>query len=147
MLLYKVFLLLWLGSTGGRETAIPELIPLQGIFAYWPLPPAQIDELFAVVIPGLICGALALWTLRWHPWRPEAWALLANVLVFVVTLNRSSYVEYEALGRITAGVVLAALLCLPLWECLTGAARWLWISVLLWFLPWYALLPSLTGGS
>jgi hypothetical protein len=148
IVLYKGFLLLWLGSFGGRKTAAPEHFPLRGLLSFWPLPPEQINVLFTVVLPGFVVGTLAVWSLRRRWWRPEFWALLVNILVFIVALNRSSYVEYQAAGRIATGVVLAALLCLPRFQRLSGSAvSWLWVSTVLWFLPWYSLLSYAVGGS
>jgi hypothetical protein len=146
--LYRAFLSLWLGQPGLPENNRPMFIPLQGIFSYLPWPNEQATEAFCIVLPGLICMALCLWALVRRIWRIEVWALLANVLLFVVWLNRSSYVEYFAAGRIAGVVVLAALLCLPLFDRLTGNVRpWLWVSAILWFLPWYSFLPAAVGGS
>jgi hypothetical protein len=148
IVLYRVFLFLWLGQAGLPEINRPTLIPLQGIVSYMPWPNEQVTEAFSIVLPGLICVALSLWALVKRIWRIEVWVLLANALLSVVFLSRHSYVEYFASGRIAGVVVLAALLYLPLFDRLTGNARsWLWVSAILWFLPWYSLLPAAVGGS
>jgi hypothetical protein len=41
--------------------------------------------------------------------------LVVNVLLFVVFLPKSVYVDYAAAARASIGVVLAALYCLPAW--------------------------------
>jgi hypothetical protein len=148
IILYREFLFLWLGQLGLSENNRPTPIPLQGLFWYSPWPNEQISEAFSIVLPGLICVGLSLWALAKRIWRVEVWILLANALLFVVFLNRHPYVEYAASGRITAVVALAALLCLPFFGRLTGNSRaWLWICTILWFLPWYSLLPAAIGGS
>jgi hypothetical protein len=80
--------------------------------------------------------------------RAEACILLTNVFLFVVFLAHGSYDSYQGAGRIAAGVVLAALTCLPILDGILGRSRWwLWVCSILWFLPWNMLIPSAIGGS
>ena len=66
--------------------------------------------------------------------------LAANVLVLVVLLPEPSYADWDASGRITTGVVLAFLLCLPAVARAQRLAQ-AWVLVVLWFSPWWTLLP------
>jgi hypothetical protein len=112
------------------------------------LPPDQLDEVFYIVLPSMICALVGLWALWKRIWRVEIWALLANVQLYVVMLAPKSWVSYEGTARVSAQVVIAALLCLPWFDRVTKSTRsWLWVSTVLWFLPWYSLLPSAAGGS
>jgi hypothetical protein len=133
--LYKLFLLAWLGQTGARADLVPSLVPLGGLFALWPWNTQQVVVIPASVLPALICLAAALWALWRRQWGAEVWALLVNVVLFVLYLAPTSLYLYTGTGRITTGVVLAALLCLPALDRATGGRRaWLAASTALWFL-------------
>jgi hypothetical protein len=60
--------------------------------------------------------ALGLWALWKRSRGVEIWALLANALLFVVLLAPESYADMYASARISTGVVLAAIYCLPAFE-------------------------------
>ena len=146
LLLYKLFLLAWLGSAGLPAQVRFELVPFAGLAAYWPWRGFQYVEVENVVLPALICAGVtvaALIRLRHARWEPVVWALLANVLLFVVLLPASSYVDQFASTRIATGVLLAALLCLPTFDALTrGRRTWLLAAGALWL----ALLPLQAFG-
>jgi hypothetical protein len=138
--IYKIFLWIWLGSLGEPSTNNPRLIPFAGLFSYWPWQDSTIEQIIAVVAPALICAGLGLWALWKRIWAVEVWVLLANVLLFVILLNPSSYSEYFASGRVTTGVVLAALFCLPHFDRLTNRNRlWLWVCSACWLSLWPAV--------
>jgi hypothetical protein len=141
--LYKVFLRHWLGSAGVPSTVQPVLVPFQGLVSPWAGIGTTVEQLVEVILPALICLAVACRTLWIRSWGAEVWALLANVVLFVVLLNATSYGAIEASGRIAASVVLAALLCLPRFDRVVGNRRWLWASGLLWLslLPFTLLGP------
>jgi hypothetical protein len=142
ILLYKVFLFVWLGS-GVPQSVLPELIPFQGLFAHWPFDGEQVLILEGIVAPGLLALAVAVWALRRSARSVALWALLGNVVVFVILLNQSSY-SMMAAGRVTAGVPLATLFCLPAIDALTKRTRtWLVACGLLWMslLPWWLVFP------
>jgi hypothetical protein len=136
---YTVFLRLEFGSNGTQQ---PASAPFSGLTSYWPWQGEQIDLVLAIVVPGLICAALACWSLARRR-SAEAVSLLANVTILVIFLPAAAYVEYYAAGRASAGVILAALLCLPLFDQVLGRNRtWLWVVSVCWLLPWYALVPQ-----
>lgn len=142
--LWRGFLLAWLGATGIRTDLAPQLIPFGGLLALWPLNAEQSRTVVVVIVPALICAGLGLWALRRHLFSVEVWALLANVLVFVVALPKLDYVDFSGTGRITTGVVLAALFCVPAFDRLGRRNRW-WIAVCaaLWlYVTAISLLPA-----
>lgn len=133
LVMYKGFLLIWLGSLGSPADSTPRVIPFQGLFLHWPFDRFILLQIVAVVIPALICVGMGIWAIVRGERRVEVWVLLANVQVFVVMLNPLNFSAYEGSGRVAAGVVLAALFCLPAFDRLTGENRWwLWASCLCW---------------
>ncbi|MBV9280600.1 MAG: hypothetical protein JOZ41_11000 [Chloroflexi bacterium] len=145
--LYKAFLLLWLSPDTPMVPPglYPRVVPLSGILSYWPWHAHQVAVVIAVVVPALICGGFGLWVIRKHAAAAEVWLLLANVLMFVVVLNRLSYENIFAASRVAFGVVLAALLCIPAFDrCADGSRLWLWLSAAFWLAPWPSLV--LDGG-
>jgi hypothetical protein len=144
--LYKLFLIASLGR--GADVAISQvlvLVPFGGLlhWRYWE-PQGQVDEIRTVVIPGIIVGAVAVWALFKRLWRVEIVALLANVIPFVVFLNADAYVEIRASARVTTGVVLAALLCLPVLDRWLKSRAWFYTSAALWLsmVPFWLLFPT-----
>jgi hypothetical protein len=90
-------------------------VPFHGIVSYWPWDPQHRVAVLTVVFPALAALAGAL-VLLWRGRAPVAATLLVvNVLLFVVFLPKSVYVDYAAAARASVGVVLAALYCLPAW--------------------------------
>ncbi|MDQ6880372.1 MAG: hypothetical protein M3082_22240 [Candidatus Dormibacteraeota bacterium] len=67
-----------------------------------------------------------------------------NVLLFVVFLHRTTYEDISASGRVTTGVALAAVLCLPVANRLLGTRSWFWASTALWLsvIPVWVLIPE-----
>ncbi|HEV2457096.1 MAG TPA: hypothetical protein VGS80_01935 [Ktedonobacterales bacterium] len=142
-LAYKVFLLLWLGSLGTPASLTPVVVPFAGVLAHWPWGAEQDIIVGTVIFPALVCAGLAIWALRRRLADAAIWALLANVLLFVVMLNPRSYV-LDGTVRITLGVTLAALLCVPAFDRLTRRNRgWLALCGALWLatLPFWLTIP------
>ena len=135
----KAGLAVWLGSFGTPAQAHVEPVPLLGLVRQWPWNDYDVQELLAVVFPGLLALAVVWWATRRLSF--ELCLLAANVLVLVLLLPKLSYVNYLASGRIASGVVVAFVLCVP---ALTrsGAVAKLWLPVALWLLPWYSVLPE-----
>jgi hypothetical protein len=106
--------------------------------------PGWVESVRTVVMPGLICAGAALVVLRRRVTTLSAWVLLANVFLFVVLLHRSSYVEISSSARVTSGVVLAALFCLPAFSQVVSRT-WFWVCGALWLslVPLWLLMPEL----
>jgi hypothetical protein len=141
--LYKLFLLLWLGSLGTPASLTPVVVPFAGVLAQWPWGDEQGIIVGTVILPALVCAGLAIWAIRRRLADAATWALLANVLLFVVLLNPRSYV-LDGTVRITLGVTLAALLCVPVLDLLTRRNRgWLALCGALWLatLPFWLAMP------
>ena len=144
LLIYKAFLLLWLGSHGDPGLLL-ERVPFLGLLRQrhsgsW------VEEVRTVVFPALI-GAGAAAVAVWRRARLlEPWVLLANVVFFVALLPESAYVDISASARVTAGVVLAATLCLPVLLPVLRSRTWFWVSATLWLslVPFWLLRPELS---
>lgn len=142
LLIYKVFLLASLGTRG--DPGLPlERIPFLGIIearhsSYW------FEELWLILVPALICSAAAIVTL-WRQVRlVEPWLLLVNVILFVVLLSRTSYVDVYSSTRVVTGVVLAAIFCIPTITAAIGTRFWFWLSGAVWLspLPVWVIVPE-----
>jgi hypothetical protein len=139
-LLYKGFLALWLGEIGisGREVGASRdvalgFIPFQGITDLWPWTGDVWAAIVCIIAPALLVAGVALWGVLKKVQRVELWVLLVNVVAFVILLGSKAYVDFTASERVTVGVVLAALFCLPAFDGITGRSRWwFWASLLLW---------------
>jgi len=142
---YKIALTLWLGAVGYPAQVQFSLMPFGGLLSYWPWHAYQYIEVESVVVPALICAALAIVALRRTDHRRDAalWLLLVNVALFVVFLPASSYVDQFASTRIATGVLLGALLSIPALDALTRGRRiWLAVCAVLWL----AILPPQALG-
>jgi hypothetical protein len=138
LLVWKLFLLWWLGSLGLEPLINP--IPFGGIASLWPWASEQVEEVRTIVVPGTICGLAAAWALYRGARALPVWALLINVLVLIVFLGRLSYVDISSSGRVTIGVALAAVLSVP--YLLPRARGWFWAAAALWLTPmvfWFFL--------
>ncbi|GAC1435423.1 MAG: hypothetical protein NVSMB65_09420 [Chloroflexota bacterium] len=141
--LYKWFLALHFGGMGKLST-FSGTVPFGGIVTLWPWATAQVIALLGVIVPSLLFAAPVVRLLA-RGRRPAAcWAYLAQTLLFVVLLADTSYREYNAVGRITAGIVLAAVYCVPALAHTLPARVWQpWsrAAVVLWLAPFVLLLP------
>ncbi len=135
----KLTLAIWLHSGGAAKATRFEPLPFLGLVRQWPWGNGHVQQILAVVIPALCASALAAAAVR--SLTPALCALLANVLVLVVLLPKPSYDDYLASGRITTGVVLAFMFCLPS-VLRRGYVAQVWIVASLWLLPWYTFLPD-----
>jgi hypothetical protein len=143
LLLWKAFVVLWLGA--GNDVGIPlARVPFQGLW-YWHDwgAPGRAEEISSVVVPGLIAGGAAAIALYRRTVGPAVFLLLANVLAFVVFLQPDAYTEIQASSRVAAGVVLAAVLCLPV-IAKAHQRAWFWVSSALWLslMPIWLILPT-----
>jgi hypothetical protein len=135
----KIALLAWLGSLGQALQRNVAPLPFLGLAHQWPWSDYTVQQILAVVLPGLLAVGVCWWATRRA--TLELYLLAANVLVLVVLLPSTSYVNYLASGRIATGVVVAFVLCLP---AVLSAARvaQAWLPVALWLMPWYSVLPE-----
>jgi hypothetical protein len=132
-LAYTAFLYFWLDSL--PKGTFLESVPFEGLAASrdWELK-RQGVVIVSVVAPALILAGTAIAAFLAGVRRIELAFLLTNVLLFVVLLHRLSYGDgYTSAGRITTGVVLAGVFCIPWLGDRGGSARHaLQASVLLW---------------
>jgi len=145
MVLYKIGLALWLKSFSLGAGSSLELIPFQGIIKNFPWENEKMEQIRSIIIPALICFVAALVALWKGVWRAEVGNLLVNIQLFIIMLPASSYVEMAASARIGAGVVLAALYCLP--YLFTNNRSWFWASTVLWLslVPFWLIIPTVTN--
>jgi hypothetical protein len=136
---WKALLAHWLGGSGITAARLPDPVPFHGLLTYWPWPAAQWQCVEGAVLPATLLLLMIAWALAAGCMATEIWLLLANILILVVLLPSASYAEWKATGRITVGVVLAALYCVPALDRLARMRWWLWATGALWL----ALTPSL----
>jgi hypothetical protein len=145
LLLWRLVVALWLGKPTqevGHERGW--ILPLHGIWSWWPFDGVHWLIVLTVTLPALAAAGGALVLLRRRRCLVPAGLLLANVLLYVVWLPRAVNVDEAAASRAAVGVILAALYCLPAWWrwsrgrllVATGAAA----GSLAWFLLAAALL-------
>jgi hypothetical protein len=119
---YKAFLTVRFGSLGvgfksGSEFATS---PLGGLLSFHPFEAQHWIQLVCEAVPATLIALLAVYQLWRGPRPSELAAYLVNYVFLVLLLQRSSYSTYVDSGRIQTGVVLAAILALPV---LLGAPR------------------------
>jgi len=128
---YEIFLWKWLGIIGTESGPGP--IPFLGLLSSeWTLV-RKGPEIVGIIIPAVICVALAIRALTRGLWRTEIIALLANVAALVLFLPDSAWDAYTTAGRVSVGVVLAAIYCVPYLPALHLKRRLLpWAAVAAW---------------
>jgi hypothetical protein len=126
LLVYEALLRVWLGSAG---TPLNEQsVPLQGILSHGVPASSLAIESVSVFVPSMVCAGLALLALKRRIWRVEVFLLLLMIELTVVTLNPLYFVDARGVTRVGIAIVVAALLCLPAFDRLTGGRRW-WVAV------------------
>lgn len=116
LLLWRLILMVWIHQPTqevGHERGW--ILPLHGIWSWWPFDNDHWLIVLAVTLPALAAAVGALALLRWRRGVVPAGLLLVNVLLYVVWLPRAVYIDDSAASRAAVGVVLAALYCLPGW--------------------------------
>ncbi|MDP9261281.1 MAG: hypothetical protein M3O89_04845, partial [Actinomycetota bacterium] len=116
LLLLRLVVMVWLNEPTqevGHERGW--ILPLHGIWSWWPFDTDHWLIVLAVTLPALAAAAGALVLLRRRQSVVLAGLLLVNVLLYVVWLPRAVYIDDSAASRAAIGVVLAALYCLPGW--------------------------------
>jgi hypothetical protein len=148
LLLWRLVVMLWINQPTqevGHERGW--ILPLHGIWSWWPFDRDHWLIALAVTLPTLAAGAGALILLRRRQSLVPAGLLLVNVLLYVVWLPRAVYIDDSAASRAAIGVVLAALYCLPIWW---GALRRRVVvatGALALSIGWYLIAALLLGVS
>ena len=141
MVAWRVALTLWLHvttleSTGGWKV----LVPFYGMEARWPWDATHWLMFWALDVPLVLIGAIALYLLFVRRATLCALSVLINLALFIVFIPLHVTVDYGATGRNATPVVLAALFALP---ALNGATTAL-VGVLLSPL-WYLAVAATLG--
>ncbi len=123
------------------------ILPLHGIWSYWPFDHDHWLIVLAVTLPALAAGAGALVLLRERRSVVLAGLLLVNVLLYVVWLPRAVYIDQAAASRAAVGVVLAAVYCLPAWWSAARARLLVAAGAFAFSIGWYLVVAALLGGN
>jgi hypothetical protein len=136
----EVLLRHWLGGPGIPNQQLPTAVPFGGIAHYYPWDSGMLREAYAIVLPGVLCLALAVWALVRRRWDVGVWALGANALLYVVFLPTAAFQDIYSASRVTLGVACAFVMAIPALTELRPSFRW-WgaVVVLAWMVPWWAL--------
>jgi hypothetical protein len=130
--LWKLFILYWMHSTTVTGEA-GTVTPFGAIRLRDSMNASTVAGIPTVVLPGLICGGMALWALYRRERDVKIWVLLVVVVFSVVTLDPQFYRDLFSMLRVSAGVVLAAIYCLPIFDRLSARSRrWFWVCVAGW---------------
>jgi hypothetical protein len=120
-----------LARTACQITGFQPPYPFAGLIALWPWNLEQQVALLLVALPARLIAPLTLSALRETRGRSSAaWALALNLLWLVVFLPRDTWVDLIAAMRLSDGIVLAAVLCVPLWT--RQRRKWLLVLGAIW---------------
>jgi hypothetical protein len=147
---WRLFLSFELGAAGVPPGPVLQPVPFLGVLHYWPLHFRQLEEIVVVMIPGLICGAIAVFAITRGVGSKELAALITQVLLFVVFIHPFAFPDLTASARYTIGIVIAAICSIPMVDRVTAGRRtWLLLCALCWLLPtpWYLAKPFLVVGA
>jgi hypothetical protein len=128
---WQIFLKVWLGNFGWIESPGLAKLPFMGLYDLRPFSPAVLEVAQNVVMPGVFCGGVVLWTFwrnRQTRGRLELWILLSHTFFFAVLLPAASLTSIFAAGRIGMGIVMGSLYSLPY----TKNKTWFYICAGLW---------------
>ena len=146
LVLWRLIVRIWLGQPTqevGHERGW--ILPLHGIWSWWPFDADHWLIVLAVTIPALAVAAGALVLFRRRRCLVPAGLLLVNVLLYVVWLPRAVYVDDSAASRAAIGVVLAALYCLPGWWTASRARIVVAGGAFAFSIGWYLVAADLLG--
>jgi len=133
---------LWLGSST-VESGAQSIWPLAGLASWWPWTAGRWFIALAVVVPALAWAGAAIVAVSRRVATTELWLLLANVVVLVLYLPPSVYIDYGSAGRASCGVVAAAILSAPALDRVFAGSRRVRPPLLLAWSPiWYAVAAS-----
>jgi hypothetical protein len=146
LLVWRLVVKLWLGEPTqevGHERGW--VLPLHGIWSWWPFDRSHWLIALTVTLPALVAAGGALVLLRRRSAVVLAGLLLVNVLLYVVWLPRAVYIDYSAASRAAVGVVLAALYCLPAWWTDLRARVTIAAGAFALSIGWYLIAAALFG--
>ena len=139
---YRGLLFAWLGEGAAPAQLSPSPIPFGGILEWRPWGPSDVQQIYAVVLPGAFCLGLALFVLWRRVVEPAVVAVAANALLYVVLVPSPVFEDLYSSLRVSLGVVTAFVLAVPAFErCFGQGNAWLFLPVVAWFSPWWLLLP------
>ena len=148
LLVWRLAIRIWLGQPTqevGHERGW--ILPLHGIWSWWPFDTGHWLIVLTITIPALAAAAGGLFLLRRRQSRVCAGLLLVNVLLYVVWLPRSVYIDQAAASRAAVGVVLAALYCLPAWWSAPRGRPAVVAGAFALSIAWYLIASALFGQS
>jgi hypothetical protein len=146
LLLWRLIVMLWLDQPTqeiGHERGW--VLPLHGIWSWWPFDHNHWLIVLTVTLPALAAAAGALALLRRRRSVVLAGLLLVNVLLYVVWLPRAVYIDYSAASRAALGVVFAAVYCLPVWWSVARARLPVAVGAAAFSIGWYLAAAALLG--
>jgi hypothetical protein len=132
---WRLFLLMKLGNLGAGLNELFEPVPFLGIghFALHGWERGSAQALREIVFPAVIFAGMVLYAFWKRGPFAMGWLYLLNFVPFVVFLTRKAYVDELSSARVTAGVVLAAILCVPYLVAAAATLRtWFWAASALW---------------
>jgi hypothetical protein len=135
LLLWKLFLLHWMKSmTLSQESG--SVTPLKALTMPSMMNGSTLIVVLTAVVPGLICGGMAVRALIRREWDVKVWTLLVVVVFSVITLDPQFYKDLFGMFRVSSAVMLSTIYCLPIIDRVTGGSRkWLWAC----FAGWYPI--------
>jgi hypothetical protein len=146
LLLWRLVVSLWLDQPTqevGHERGW--VLPLHGIWSWWPFDSEHWLIVLSVTAPVLAAAAGALVLLRRRRCVVAAGLLLVNVLLYAVWLPRAVYIDEAAASRAAIGVVLAALFCLPAWWSTSRDRVVVTVGACALSIGWYLIAAALLG--
>jgi hypothetical protein len=127
VLAFQLFLRLWLHDVPPATGQLGA--PLSGAAMRSVFNPDEILAVICVIIPAVVCTVMCLWALLRGIWRVEVVVLLVTVQLSVVFINADYFHDVVGgLMRVSIGVVLAALFCIPAFDQLRPGPRW-WLRI------------------
>jgi hypothetical protein len=148
LLLWRLVIKLWLNQPTqevGHERGW--VLPLHGIWSWWPFDSEHWLIVLTVTLPVLAAAAGALVLVRRRQCLVPAGLLLVNVLLYAVWLPRAVYIDEAAASRAAVGVVFAALLCLPAWWSASRGRVLVAAGAFALSIGWYLIAAGLLGVS
>jgi hypothetical protein len=146
LLLWRLILRLWIDQPTqevGHERGW--ILPLHGIWSWWPFDAVHWLIVVAVTLPALAAATGALALLRLRRFVVPAGLLVVNVLLYVVWLPRAVYIDDSAASRAAVGVALAAVYCLPGWWSAARARVVVAAGAFALSLGWFLAAAALLG--